>query len=255
MSDEEPVLVSESEGLDEDEDEDEGEGEDGHLPLGFVAPDLMEEDDLDEDDEEEGEGEGEGEGGDPFNELLMNIMVPGVEDAPAMMHLLMSLSRSVGLMCVRQMNVALSETALKLQARWALGGAPVPSTGLSADVTRSEPHFRDPGSSSSQPSQDMVSSCKKSIRVLKMDPLANDVSPILMQPDAQGPSFLLASKNLISMQLLRPRAGNIASVKLISCEDRMREFADEHEHQNVDVQFVAFHGMTIELPPGCHLQG
>jgi hypothetical protein len=44
--------------------------------------------------------------------------------------------------------------------------------------------------------------------------------------------------------------GNLACVKLISCENRMTEMGDVNEEPNIDINYVKFRGANTRLPPG-----
>lgn len=52
---------------------------------------------------------------------------------------------------------------------------------------------------------------------------------------------------LLRMPLTARRAGNIALLKLISCENKMEEFEDDAEQPNIDIQYVALRGVSAAL--------
>ena len=70
----------------------------------------------------------------------------------------------------------------------------------------------------------------------------------------QGGGARPSPRSLLNLRLVQPRVGNVAGVKLISLENRMVEWGDEHLQPNIDCQFAAFMGCVLELSPGVHLR-
>jgi len=56
--------------------------------------------------------------------------------------------------------------------------------------------------------------------------------------------------DVLRVDLGRRRVGNLACVKLISCENRMTEMGDVNEEPNIDINYVKFRGANTRLPPG-----
>jgi hypothetical protein len=73
--------------------------------------------------------------------------------------------------------------------------------------------------------------------------------------EAQHSSSAAAPHMLLRMPLSRgPRSGNVALLKLISCEDKMAEFEDPSDAPNIDVQYVALRGVAVSLDPASGLR-
>ncbi|KAK9806131.1 hypothetical protein WJX72_002772 [[Myrmecia] bisecta] len=68
--------------------------------------------------------------------------------------------------------------------------------------------------------------------------------------DDDGRTF---GRNRLSVELSAPCAGNLALVKLISPEDLMRAWGDQHDVANIDINHVTFTGRKVSLPPGFQL--
>mmetsp|Transcript_5588 Transcript_5588/g.13149 ORF Transcript_5588/g.13149 Transcript_5588/m.13149 type:complete len:290 (-) Transcript_5588:195-1064(-) len=58
---------------------------------------------------------------------------------------------------------------------------------------------------------------------------------------------------LLQAPLSIPRAGNMVCLKLISPENKMLEMQDPHDECNVDIQFAAFRGVSLQLRQGLQL--
>eukprot|EP00884_Botryococcus_braunii_P016498 jgi/Botrbrau1/3531/Bobra.341_2s0057.1 len=65
--------------------------------------------------------------------------------------------------------------------------------------------------------------------------------------------FAIISKNKMDIPLRRKRTGNILLVKLIDQENRMREFDDDHERANIDIEQIIPFGRRVKLPIGVSL--
>ncbi|KAG1668761.1 hypothetical protein FOA52_006014 [Chlamydomonas sp. UWO 241] len=179
---------------------------------------------------------------------------------------------SVGTMSVRQMHAAVQETALRLLAAWkredrrsggtgggssaaaaaagGAGGAGPSRTGAAAAAAAA-------GASASAggapPAPAPQPTPRPEVRVLTTDPSHSERAPslALLEPGSSA----RPPRSLLHISLRAPRSGNIASVKLISMENRMNDYGDDHDHPNVDCQFVALQGVVAELPPGTRLLG
>ena len=69
------------------------------------------------------------------------------------------------------------------------------------------------------------------------------------------PLFLIYSDAArLTFSLKQRRACNAVVVKLISPEDKMAEWADDHDSQNIDATVVALKGRVLRLPDTLHLQ-
>ena len=58
----------------------------------------------------------------------------------------------------------------------------------------------------------------------------------------------------LKFTLTQRRGCNAVVAKLISSEDRMADWEDEHDTQNIDATVVAFKGRILQLPDTLQLQ-
>lgn len=72
-------------------------------------------------------------------------------------------------------------------------------------------------------------------------------------PHAALPHARCAAARRLSVRLSRPVAGNAVLVKLVSQEDMMHLFHDQHDWPNIDMSHVGLSGKTVRLPPGVSL--
>lgn len=57
----------------------------------------------------------------------------------------------------------------------------------------------------------------------------------------------------LHVRLSKPLAGNVLLVKLVSQENLMQLFHDQHDWPNVDMAYVGLKGKVVNLPPGISL--
>ncbi|KAL6746949.1 hypothetical protein V8C86DRAFT_2926284 [Haematococcus lacustris] len=93
--------------------------------------------------------------------------------------------------------------------------------------------------------QGVVLAAAQGLHLLPGDETASDSYAFQI---AHSLEQLAAHPGLLQLELLTPRAANLVCLKLISPEDRMREMHDAHDAPNVDIQFVAFRGVSVQLP-------
>lgn len=58
----------------------------------------------------------------------------------------------------------------------------------------------------------------------------------------------------LQFTLTQPRGCNAVVAKLISSEDRMADWEDQHDTQNIDATVVAFKGRILQFPDTLQLQ-